>query len=106
MPKGLRVKLCLTNLINLTIVVKHKLTMFVKHLTIIVKYWLTIFRQHLALAYCLIIKYIYIYIYIMQGKQRYDESFINNLHMQDGHQGNYVKLSYNSQVVQNIQAVQ
>ena len=64
-PKGLWVKLCLTNLTivvkhNLTIVVKHKLTTFVKHkltkfvkhkltmfvknLTIIVKHWLTIFR--------------------------------------------------------------
>ena len=52
-------KLCLTNLTQLTIVVKHKLTTFdkhklttfVKHLTIIVKHWLTIFRQQLAAKY-------------------------------------------------------
>ena len=44
MPKGLWEKLCLMNLTNLTILVKHNLTMFVKHnLTIIVKHWLTIF---------------------------------------------------------------
>ena len=51
-PKTLWVKLCLTNLTNLIIFVKHnlmtfvkyKLTMFVKHnLTILVKHWLTIF---------------------------------------------------------------
>ena len=46
-------KLCLTNLTNLTIVVKHKLTTFVKHklttfvkhLTIIVKQLVNNFRQ-------------------------------------------------------------
>ena len=48
MPKGLWVKLCLTNLTivvkhNLTMVVKHELTTFVKHLTIVIKHWLTIF---------------------------------------------------------------
>ena len=47
-------KLCLVNLTivvkhKLTTFVKHKLTMFVKHLTIIVKHWLTIFvNMHLA----------------------------------------------------------
>ena len=64
-------KLCLTNLTNLTIVVKHnltkfvkhKLTMFVKHLTIIVKHWLTIFCQQ---GY-LIVVYLYKWKWIACG---------------------------------------
>ena len=46
-PKGLWVKLCLMNLTNLTILVKHNLTMFVKHnLTTFVKDNLKIFYKH------------------------------------------------------------
>ena len=47
MPKGLWVKLCLMNLTNLTILVKHNLTVFVKYnLTILFKHNLTIFVKH------------------------------------------------------------
>ena len=46
-PKGLWVKLCLTNLTNLTMFVKHNLTIFVKHkLTMFVKHKLTIIVKH------------------------------------------------------------
>ena len=47
MPKGLWVKLCLMNLTNLAILVKHNLTMFFKYnLTILFKHNLTIFVKH------------------------------------------------------------